>query len=111
MAYSKYNATAATLTKNRTVGSVTPNSGLCVTCVDGCVGMCEVGKSALRGCEVIYHQPFGITTTASERSYPMDLNRDQILGGPGARTESRRTATRPSSPTSGWRPAWGTTPG
>ena len=57
MAYSKYNATAATLTKNRTVGSVTPNSGLCVTCVDGCVGMCEVGKSALRGSEVITRNP------------------------------------------------------
>ena len=52
--FSKVNASAATLTKNRTGDSVVPASGLCVTCVDGCIGMCEVGKSAYRGHEVIY---------------------------------------------------------
>ena len=43
--YSRINTTAATLTKNRTEGSITPISGMCVTCVDGCIGMCEIGKS------------------------------------------------------------------
>jgi len=81
MGYSKYNATAATLTKNRTAGSITPNSGLCATCVDGCVGMCEVGKSAYRAGEVIYPQPFGVITTASEKSYPVDFSHFQIMGG------------------------------
>ena len=47
--FSKTNASAATLTKNRTEGSVVPASGMCVTCVDGCIGMCEIGKSAFRG--------------------------------------------------------------
>ena len=46
---SQTNASAATLTKNRTEGSVVPASGMCVTCVDGCIGMCEIGKSAYRG--------------------------------------------------------------
>ena len=60
---SRINSSAATLTKNRTEGSVTPQSGMCVTCVDGCIGMCEIGKSAFRGHEVIYPQPVGVITT------------------------------------------------
>jgi len=51
---SRVNSSAATLTKNRTEDSITPISGMCVTCVDGCIGMCEIGKSAYRGHEVIY---------------------------------------------------------
>jgi len=43
---SRVNSSAATLTKNRTEDSVTPTSGMCVICVDGCIGMCEIGKSA-----------------------------------------------------------------
>ena len=58
---SKVNASAATLTKNRTEHSVVPSSGMCVTCVDGCIGMCEIGKSAYRGHEVIYPQPVSYT--------------------------------------------------
>ena len=61
------NASAATLTKNRTEDSIVPLSGMCVTCVDGCIGMCEIGKSAYRGHEVIYPQPFGVITAASEK--------------------------------------------
>ncbi|HEY9206160.1 MAG TPA: FMN-binding glutamate synthase family protein [Candidatus Methanoperedens sp.] len=80
MSLTKVNATAATLTKNRTEGSVSPLSGMCVTCVDGCIGMCEIGKSAYRGPEVIYPQPFGIITSASEKEYPLDLSHFTILG-------------------------------
>jgi len=43
--------------------------------------MCEIGKSAYRGHEVIYPQPFGIITAASEKSYPIDLSHFTILGG------------------------------
>jgi len=43
--------------------------------------MCEVGKSAYRGHEVIYPQPFGIITSASEKIYPVDLSHFTILGG------------------------------
>ncbi len=77
---SKVNASAATLTKNRTVDSVVPASGMCVTCVDGCIGMCEIGKSAYRGHEVIYPQPFGVVTTAGEKTYPIDYSHFNIMG-------------------------------
>lgn len=80
MSLSRINASAATLTKNRTEESIVPISGLCVTCVDGCIGMCEVGKSAYRGIEVLYPQPFGITTSASGKKYPIDLSHFTILG-------------------------------
>jgi len=80
MSLSRTNATAATLTKNRTEGSVVPTSGMCVTCVDGCVGMCEIGKSAYRGHEVIYPQPFGVITTAGEKLYPVDYSHFNIMG-------------------------------
>lgn len=81
MSFSRVNTSAATLTKNRTEGSVTPNSGMCVTCVDGCIGMCEIGKSAYRGHEVIYPQPFGVITTAAEKEYPVDYSHFNIMSG------------------------------
>jgi glutamate synthase domain-containing protein 2 len=80
MSLSKVNSSAATLTKNRTEGSVVPASGMCVTCVDGCIGMCEIGKSAFRGHEVIYPQPFGVITTAGEKNYPVDYSHFNIMG-------------------------------
>jgi len=80
MTFTRLNASAATLTKNRTEDSVSPFSGMCATCVDGCIGMCEIGKSAYRGAEMIYPQPFGIITTASQKDYPVDLSHFTILG-------------------------------
>jgi len=77
---SRVNASAATLTKNRTTDSIVPASGMCVTCVDGCIGMCEIGKSAYRGHEVIYPQPFGVITTAAEKTYPVDYSHFNIMG-------------------------------
>ncbi|HPC11720.1 MAG TPA: FMN-binding glutamate synthase family protein, partial [candidate division Zixibacteria bacterium] len=80
MTLTRVNASAATLTKNRTEDSVVPTSGMCVTCVDGCIGMCEIGKSAYRGHEVIYPQPFGVITTAGEKTYPVDYSHFNIMG-------------------------------
>ena len=80
MSYSRVNTSAATLTKNRTEDSIVPASGMCVTCVDGCIGMCEIGKSAYRGHEVIYPQPFGVITTAAEKQYPVDYSHFNIMG-------------------------------
>jgi glutamate synthase domain-containing protein 2 len=80
MTLSRVNSSAATLTKNRTEGSIVPASGMCVTCVDGCIGMCEIGKSAYRGHEVIYPQPFGVITTAAEKAYPVDYSHFNIMG-------------------------------
>lgn len=80
MVTSKVNASAATLSKNRTEDSIVPASGMCVTCVDGCIGMCEIGKSAYRGHEVIYPQPYGVITAAAEKQYPVDYSHFNIMG-------------------------------
>lgn len=80
MSLTRVNSSAATLTKNRTEDSIVPTSGMCVTCVDGCIGMCEIGKSAYRGHEVIYPQPFGVITTAGEKKYPVDYSHFNIMG-------------------------------
>ena len=80
MSLSKINSSAATLTKNRTEGSIVSISGMCVTCIDGCIGMCEIGKSAYRGHEVVYPQPFGIITSGSEKFYPVDYSHFSIMG-------------------------------
>ena len=80
MTLTKANATAATLTKNRTEGSITTVSGMCATCVDGCIGMCEIGKSAYRGAEVLYPQPYGLITAGAEKDYPVDLSYFNIMG-------------------------------
>jgi len=78
MSFSKPNASPATLTRTRT--EPCPVSGLCVTCVDGCPGPCEVAKSAIRGREVIYPAPFGIITTGSQKNYPVNLSHFNIMG-------------------------------
>jgi hypothetical protein len=80
MTMTKLNRSAATLSKNRTPDSVSPFSGMCATCVEGCIGMCEIGKSAYRGPELIYPQPFGIMTAASEKDYPIDWSHFNIMG-------------------------------
>lgn len=78
MVYSRPNASPATLTKNR--ADFCPISGICVTCVDGCPGPCEIGKSAIRGGETIYPQPFGIITVGAEKDYPVNLSHFNIMG-------------------------------
>ena len=78
MTLSKPNSSAATVTTTRVAPA--PISGLCVTCVDGCPGYCEVGRSALRGREIIYPQPFGKVIAGSEKDYPVDLSHFNIQG-------------------------------
>ncbi len=78
MSFSKPNASAATKTRNRVAPS--PISGMCVTCLDGCLGLCEVGQSALRGREVIYPQPFAKITAGAEKDYPIDFSHFNIQG-------------------------------
>lgn len=78
MSLSKPNASAATVTTTRVAPS--PVSGLCVNCVDGCPGYCEVGRSALRGREIIYPQPFGKVISGSEKDYPVDFSHFNIHG-------------------------------
>ncbi|MFP3868815.1 MAG: glutamate synthase-related protein [Desulfobacteraceae bacterium] len=78
MTLSKPNRSAATITCNRVNPS--PVSGICVTCLDGCEGPCEIGRSALKGREVIYPQPFGKVTAGSEKDYPIDFSHFNIQG-------------------------------
>ncbi len=74
------NASSSTSTSNRTPKSVSPFSGMCTTCLDGCPGLCEVGKSAFRGREVLYPGPYGETTFASQKNYPVDFSHFNIMG-------------------------------
>ncbi|MGC8977254.1 MAG: FMN-binding glutamate synthase family protein [Candidatus Ratteibacteria bacterium] len=78
MALSKYNASGVNFTKNRIEPS--PISGICVTCLDGCPGPCEIGKSAIRGRELIYPQPFGKVTAGCDKNFPVDLSHFNIHG-------------------------------
>lgn len=78
MSFSKPNASPATVTTTRVTPA--PISGLCVTCVDGCPGYCEVGRSALRGREIIYPQPFGKVIAGAEKDYPVDFSHFNIQG-------------------------------
>ncbi len=77
MSLSRPNASAATLTTTR--ADATP-AGLCVTCYDGCPGYCEVGRSALKGRQIIYPQPFGKVTAGAEKDFPIDFSHFNIQG-------------------------------
>jgi len=78
MSFSKPNASPATNTKNRV--NPAPGSGLCVVCLDGCIGFCEVAKSGIRGRELIYPQPYGKAVVGSEKDYPVDFSHFNIQG-------------------------------
>jgi glutamate synthase domain-containing protein 2 len=78
MSYSKPNRSAATLTTTRVEPA--PSSGICVTCLDGCEGPCEIGRSALKGREMIYPQPFGKITAGADKDYPVDFSHFNIQG-------------------------------
>ncbi len=80
MSYSKINSSSATLTRNLSGENINPFSGMCATCVEGCPGLCEVGKSAYRGTEVLYPQPYGTITAASQKDYPVDYSHFNIMG-------------------------------
>jgi glutamate synthase domain-containing protein 2 len=78
MSFSKPNRSAATITTTRVEPA--PVSGICVTCLDGCEGPCEIGRSALKGREMIYPQPFGKITAGADKDYPVDLSHFNIQG-------------------------------
>lgn len=80
MTYSKINSSSATLTKNLYGDNICPFSGMCATCIEGCLGLCEIGKSSYRGSETIYPQPFGDITAASQKDYPVDYSHFNIMG-------------------------------
>jgi len=67
------NANDATRTANRS-RSVSPMSGLCTRCIDGCRGNCEVFKATFRGRELLYPGPFGSITAGGDKNYPIDYS-------------------------------------
>jgi len=73
------NANEVTQTANRS-RSVSPVSGICTRCIDGCRGNCEVFKSSFRGREVIYPGPFGTLTAGGDKEYPIDYSHLNIAG-------------------------------
>lgn len=78
MSLTKPNRSPATFTKNRVEPA--PGSGICVTCLDGCPGPCEIGRSALRGREILYPQPYSKVTAGAEKDYPVDFSHFNIQG-------------------------------
>jgi glutamate synthase domain-containing protein 2 len=73
------NANEATRTSNRS-RDVSPSSGICTRCIDGCRGNCEVFKASFRGREVIYPGPFGEITAGADKDYPIDYSHLNICG-------------------------------
>lgn len=57
-----------------------PISGMCPLCIRECTMLCEVGKSAFRGREVLYPSPehFGTSTAASNKDYLLNWSDFQI---------------------------------
>src|SRR5665811_2526198 len=80
MTLSRTNRTGATGTRTRLGEDVNPQSGMCVVCQDDCAGYCEVAQSALRGSEMLYPQPYGSMTAASQKDYPVDFSHLSIMG-------------------------------
>ncbi|MEE9474071.1 MAG: glutamate synthase-related protein [Candidatus Hydrothermarchaeaceae archaeon] len=74
------NARSSTGTETRS-WDVSFSSGMCPTCIKDCTTLCEIGKSAFRGREVLYPNPeeFGKSTSASNKDYVLDWSGLQIM--------------------------------
>ncbi|MGA1872245.1 MAG: FMN-binding glutamate synthase family protein [Thermoplasmatota archaeon] len=73
------NSNEATGTFNRS-RSVSPMSGICTRCIDGCTGGCEIWLASFRGREVLYPGPFGHITAGADKEYPVDYSHLNIQG-------------------------------
>ncbi|MBW2076856.1 MAG: FMN-binding glutamate synthase family protein [Deltaproteobacteria bacterium] len=73
------NSNDATTSANRS-RNVTPTSGICSRCIDGCTGNCEVFKATFRGRELLYPGPFGDVTAGADKDYPVDYSHLNIQG-------------------------------
>jgi len=71
-------STTGTTTRYR---DVNPISGMCPICIRECTVLCEIGKSALRGREVLYPEPeqFGKSTASANKDFGLDWSHFQIL--------------------------------
>ncbi|VUT28312.1 MAG: hypothetical protein SYNGOMJ08_00882 [Candidatus Syntrophoarchaeum sp. GoM_oil] len=76
--YANARSTSGTSIRRR---DVNPTSGMCPICIKECTVLCEVGKSAFRGREVLYPEPeqFGESTASSNKDYGLDWSGFQIM--------------------------------
>ena len=76
--YANARSTTGTSVRRRDVSAL---SGMCPICVKECTVLCEIGKSAFRGREVLYPEPeqFGWSTAASNKDYGLDWSDFNIL--------------------------------
>jgi len=79
MTLMKPNGSEALDCKNRS-RDVTPSSGICSRCIDGCRGNCEIFQASFRGRELLYPGPFGDITAGAEKDYPVDYSHLNIQG-------------------------------
>ena len=59
---------------------VTPCSGMCSLCMEGCPGTCEIGLSAVLGKAMVYPTNTGSNQVASEKPLPIDYSIFNING-------------------------------
>ncbi len=102
MTLQRPNADEATQTRNRS-RDVTPASGICSRCIDGCTGTCEAWTASFRSREVLYPGPFGEMTAGADKDYPVDYSHLNIcgyaLGAKGLPEESEGTPDNTLFPT------------
>jgi glutamate synthase domain-containing protein 2 len=80
MPESSLNAVSTTGTHTR-VPDICYSSGMCPICIKECRVLCEIGKAAFRGREVLYPIPeqFGTSTQGSNKRYVVDWADLQIM--------------------------------
>ena len=59
---------------------LTPCSGMCSLCMEGCPGTCEIGLSAVLGKAMVYPTNTGSNQVASEKPMPIDYSIFNING-------------------------------
>jgi len=79
MSYSPKLTSAFNNSRNRS-SLISPQSGMCSLCEDGCGGSCEIGISAVLGARTVYPTTTGSNQVASEKDYPLDYSHFNING-------------------------------
>ena len=75
------NKSAATGTRTRTGSDVLPQSGMCVVCLDGCPGYCEIGLVRYEGAgDNISYTIWEKHVQLALKDYPVDYSHFNITG-------------------------------
>jgi len=80
MSYSPFLGSTITNTRLRSPKNIADISGMCAVCTADCHGPCEIGLSAIRGCEAILPFAADKNQFASEKRYPLDFSHFNING-------------------------------